>query len=44
MQEGRGGGKEHEAPTHLIEISTLTHAAHVTKNSQTKRYYVAKRN
>ena len=43
MKEGRGGGKEREAPTHFIEISVLTHAARVTKNSQTTRYYVAKR-
>ena len=34
MKEGRGGGKEREAPTHLIEISELTHAARVTKNRQ----------
>ena len=26
------GGKEREAPTHLIEILKLTHAARVTKN------------
>ena len=43
MKEGRGGGKEREAPTHFIEVSVLTHAARVTKNSQTTRYYVAKR-
>ena len=24
--KGRGGGKEREAPTHLIENSKLTHA------------------
>ena len=29
------GGKEREAPTHLIEISEPTHAAHVTKARQT---------
>ena len=40
MKEGRGGGKEREAPTHFIEISVLTHAARVTKNSQTTRYYI----
>ena len=28
----RGGGKEREAPTHLIEISEFSHAARVTKN------------
>ena len=33
MKKGRGGGKEREAPTHLIEIAELTHAARVTKNS-----------
>ena len=32
MKEGRGGGKEREAPTHLIENSKLTHAVCVTKN------------
>ena len=32
MKKGRGGGKEREAPTHLIEISKLTHAARATKN------------
>ena len=42
MKEGRGGGKEREAPTHLIEISALTHAARVTKNSQTARYVAKK--
>ncbi len=31
-EERKGRGKEHEAPTHLIEISELTHAARVTKN------------
>ena len=31
MKEGRGGGKEHEAPTHLIEISELTPAVRITK-------------
>ena len=30
MKKGRGGGKEREAPTHLIEISALSHAARVT--------------
>jgi hypothetical protein len=34
MREGRGGGKEREAPTHLIKNSELTHAALVTKNRQ----------
>ena len=42
-KEGRGEGKEHEAPTYLIKISEFTHAARVTKNSQTTRY-VAKKN
>ena len=42
MKEGRGGGKEREVPTHLIEISALTHAACVTKNSQTARYVAKK--
>ena len=33
MREGRGrGGKEREAPTHLIKNSELTHATRVTKN------------
>ena len=32
MREGRGGGKEREAPTHLIENSKLAHAGRVTKN------------
>ena len=34
MREGRGGGKEREAPTHSIKNLELTHAAHVTKNRQ----------
>ena len=34
MKEGRGGGKEREAPTHLIKNSKLTHAARVTKYSK----------
>ena len=34
MKERMGRGKEREAPTHLIEISRLTHAACVTKNSK----------
>ena len=44
MKEG-GGEERREAPTHFIEISVLsnTRAARVTKNSQTTRYYVAKR-
>ena len=33
----RGGGKECEAPTHLIEISEFTHAAHVAKNRQNSK-------
>ena len=33
MKEGRGGGKERDAPTHLIENSKLTHVARVTKNN-----------
>jgi hypothetical protein len=42
MREGRGGGKEREAPTHLhvIKNSELTHAARVTK---TKRYLAKKK-
>ena len=40
--ERRGGGNEREAPTHLIEISRLTHAARVTKNSKTARYVAKK--
>ena len=31
MREGKGGGKEREAPTHLIKNSELTHAARVTQ-------------
>ena len=34
MKDGKGRGKEHEAPTHLIEISRLTHAARVTAKLQ----------
>ena len=42
--ERKGRGKECEAPTHVIEISELTHATRITKNSQTTRYmYVAKK-
>ena len=33
MKGGRGGGKEHEVPTHLVENSKLTHAARVTSGS-----------
>ena len=43
MKEGKGGGKERKAPTHLIEISRLTHTARVTKNSKTARYVAKKR-
>ena len=32
MRKEVGGGKECEAPTHLIENSTFSHAACVTKN------------
>ena len=32
MKKGRGERKEREASMHLIEISELTHVAHVTKN------------
>ena len=32
MKKGRGGGKEHKAPMHLIDNSKLFHARHVTKN------------
>ena len=31
MRREVGGGKEREAPTHLIENSTFSHAARVTK-------------
>ena len=34
MKQRKGGGKEREAPTHLIESSNFTHAACVTKNTQ----------
>ena len=37
MREGRGRGKEREAPTHLMKNSKLTHAARVTKNSKRMR-------
>ena len=37
MKKGLGGGKEHEAPMHSIEISELTHAAHVTKNRHNRK-------
>jgi hypothetical protein len=33
-EKGRGGGKEREAPMHLIKNSEHTHAACVTKNRQ----------
>ena len=32
MKKGRGGGKEREAPTHLIKNSKRSHAGRVTKN------------
>ena len=32
MKEGKGEGEDHEAATHLIEISELTHAARITNN------------
>ena len=32
--KGRGGGKEREAPTHLIENLKLSHAARFTKNKK----------
>ena len=32
MREGKGGGKEREAPMHFIENSKLTHAGRITKN------------
>ena len=38
MKKGMEGGKEREAPTHLIEISELSHAARVTKIGITARY------
>ena len=37
MKKGRGGGEEREAPTHLIEISELSHAARVTKNRHNRK-------
>ena len=39
MKKGRGGGKEREAPTHLFEISELSHAARVTKNRHNRKVY-----
>ena len=37
MKKRREGRKEREAPTHLIEISELTHAARVTKNRHSRK-------
>ena len=37
MKKGRGGGKEREAPTHSIEISELTLAAHATKDRHNRK-------
>ena len=37
IKKGRGGGKEREVPAQLIEISELTHAAHVTKNRHNRK-------
>ena len=37
MKKGRGGGKKREAPTHLIEISELSHAARVIKNRHNRK-------
>ena len=37
MKKGRGGGKERKAPTHLIEISELSHAARVTKSRHNRK-------
>ena len=34
MNRGKGSGEKREAPTHLIKIYKLTHAARVTKNKQ----------
>ena len=34
MKVRKGGGKERKAPTHLIEISKLAHAACIPKNRQ----------
>ena len=33
MKKGRGGGKECEMPTQLIENSNFTNAGRITKNS-----------
>ena len=35
----RGGGKECEAPTHLIEISEFSHAVRITKNRHNRMVY-----
>ena len=43
MREGRGGGKEREAPTNLIKNSEFTHAVRVTKNRQKTARYLAKK-
>ena len=37
MKEGKESGEECEAPTHLIEISKLTHAARATKNRKNRK-------
>ena len=37
MKKGRGRGKECETPTHLIEISELSHAACITKNRHNRK-------
>ena len=43
MKKGRGGGKEREAPTHLIGISELPMLHVLPKIGMTTRY-VAKKN
>ena len=42
MKEGKGRGEGARSTHALIEISRLTHAAHVTKNSKTARYVAKK--
>ena len=40
MKERRGGGKEREAPTHLIKNSKLTHAARVAPRAHVGMAYL----
>ena len=42
MREGRGGGKEREAPTHLIKIQNLPMLHVLLKIGKTTRYLAKK--